>query len=435
MDQPLPWVAVAAAALSGFFSLNSYALRDTSRRKLEAAFAGRTGRHLSGLLEHLSELHMVCGLLRLLCNLTLLVVLLWLFEFQAGKANILNMLLAIALTAGIVSIFSMAIPHAWAHYAGPKVLAATAPLLLALRWALWPVVRVMRAFDVPIRRLTGIPDPRPEEQDENGIARGAARETAVKAEILHVASEGQAEGAVNSEEMDMIESVIEFGDRQAAEIMTPRTDMLALPLDASNEEIRKQVIEAGHTRIPVYDGDIDNIVGVLHAKDLLALEQTQPANLRPLMRKPFFIPETKRLDDLLREFKARKSHMAIVLDEYGGTAGLVTLEDLIEEIVGDISDEYDQPESVLMKRLDERTVEVDGRMHIDDLNDALKLSLPEEEDYDTVAGFVFSELGVIPPVGATLSAYGATFTVLAADDRKITRLRVELPAGRQARAR
>jgi putative hemolysin len=435
VDNPLPWVAVAAAALSGFFSLNSYALRGTSRRKLEAAFAGRTGRHLNRLLEHLSELQMVCGLLRSLCHLTLLVILLWLFEFEAGKPSILNILLAIALTAGIISIFSMAIPHAWAHYAGPKVLAATAPILLALRRAMWPVVLVMRAFDVPIRRLTGIPDPRPDQHDENGNDRAGARETAVKAEILHVASEGHAEGAVNPEEMDMIESVIEFGDQQAAEIMTPRTDMVALPVDASNEDIWKKVIHAGHTRIPVYDGDIDNIVGVLHAKDLLALADAEPADLRPLMRKPFFIPETKRLDDLLREFKARKSHMAVVLDEYGGTAGLVTVEDLIEEIVGDISDEYDRPESVLMKRIDERTVEVDGRMHIDDLNDDLKLSLPEEEDYDTVAGFVFSELGVIPPVGATLSACGATFTVLAADDRKITRLRVELPARQQARAK
>ena len=153
------------------------------------------------------------------------------------------------------------------------------------------------------------------------------------------------------------------------------------------------------------------------------------------MRKPFFVPETKKLDDLLREFKARKSHMAVVLDEYGGTAGLVTVEDLIEEIVGDIADEYDGPESALMRRLDDRSYEVDGRMYIDDLNDALGLSLPEEEDYDTVAGFVSSELGFIPPVDQLLEADGARFTVLAADDRRITRLRVDLPAPEEGRAR
>ena len=146
--------------------------------------------------------------------------------------------------------------------------------------------------------------------------------------------------------------------------------------------------------------------------------------MRSVMRKPFFVPETKSLDDLLREFKARKMHMAIVLDEYGGTTGLVTIEDLIEEIVGDISDEYDQAESPLLKRIDEQTVEVDGRMYVDDLNDAMDLSLPEEEDYETVAGFIFSELGFIPPVGQTLSSNGAEFTVLSADARKINRLRV-----------
>jgi CBS domain containing-hemolysin-like protein len=431
VDDPLPWVAVAAAALSGFFSLNAYALRDVSRRKLEAAFAGRSRPRLRALLEHLSELQLLCGLVRSLCNLTLLVILLYLFGFEAPRPTILNIVLAIAAAAAIISIFSMAIPHAWARYAGAKVLAVTAPVLLGLRRGLWPVAVAMRAFDVPIRRLTGIPDPHPNDRDENGNARGNARETAVKAEILHVASEGQAEGAVDPEEMDMIESVIEFGDQQAGEIMTPRTDIVALPVGASPSQIRSTVNQAGHTRIPVYDGDIDNIIGLLYAKDLLRVSDPEAIDLRAIMRKPFFVPETKRLDELLKEFKARKSHMAIVLDEYGGTAGLVTVEDLIEEIVGDIADEYDQPASALMKRIDERTVEVDGRMYIDDLNDATGLDLPEEEDYDTAAGFVFSELGFIPPVGETLAAYGATFTVLAADDRKITRIRVETPARQQ----
>ena len=425
MDDPLLWVAVLSAVLSGFFSLNSYALRGVSRRKLEAAFGGR-GKRLGRLLEHLRELHMVCSVLRALCNLSLLVAVLYLFKLAGGEAHPWGILAAAAVSAAIISVFSVAIPHTWAHYSGAKVLAVTAPVLLALRRVLWPVVMVMRAFDVPIRRLSGVPDPHSEGPDENGNNRDA-RETEVRAEILQMASEGQAEGAVNADEMGMIESVIEFGDQQASEIMTPRTDMVALPADAEPDQIWRTVIEAGHTRVPVYDGDIDNIIGILHAKDLLAVEQAGQVDLRPLMRKPFFIPETKKLDDLLREFKARKSHMAVVLDEYGGTAGIVTVEDLIEEIVGDISDEYDRPESALMKRIDDRTVEADGRMYIDDLNDALGLHLPEDQDYDTVAGYVFSKLGFVPPVGQTLTANGAVFTVLAADDRKITRLRVQLP--------
>ncbi len=241
---------------------------------------------------------------------------------------------------------------------------------------------------------------------------------------MQVASDAQAEGAVDADEMEMIESVIEFGDRRVGEIITPRTDIVAVPADATLEQVRRTVIQAGHTRIPVYAGDIDNIIGILYAKDLLAIDEPDRTDLRSVMRKPFFIPETKPLGDLLREFKAQKMHMAIVLDEYGGTAGLITVEDLIEEIVGDISDEYDRAESPLLKRIDERTVEIDGRMYIEDLNDAMGLSLPEEEDYETVAGFIFSELGFIPPVGQTLSTNGAEFTVIAADARKITRLRV-----------
>ncbi|KKL96235.1 hypothetical protein LCGC14_1846510 [marine sediment metagenome] len=428
MDEPLLWVAIASAALSGFFSLNAYALRDTSRRKLEEAFSAGSARRLRVLVEHVGDLHMLCGLLRTMFNLALLVAMLGMFV-RGPEATFLNVLAAVAVTGVVVAVFSVAIPHAWAHYAGAKVLGRVAPVLAVLRLVLWPVVTVMRAFDVPIRRLSGIPDPLGTELAENGNQRnGSARETAVKAEILHVASEAQAEGAVDADEMDMIESVIEFSDQHAGAIMTPRTDIVALRIGAGAEEVLETVNQAGHTRIPVYDGDVDHIVGILHAKDLLKTTDTTRIELRRIMRKPFFIPETKSLDDLLKEFKARKSHMAIVLDEYGGTAGLVTVEDLIEEIVGDISDEYDRPESALMKRLDARTFEVDGRMYIDDLNDALGLRLPEEESYDTVAGFVTSELGAIPPAGETLNAFGATFTILAANDRKISRLKIQLSA-------
>ena len=368
---------------------------------------------------------MLCGLLGTVCNLGFLVAVLGALKVYEDAAGIGRIVASVAVTVGVVAIVSVAIPHAWAHHAGAKVLAVTAPILMVLRTALLPLVWIMRAFDVPIRRLAGIPDPENGDGRDNGGRNGSAREMAVKAEILHVASEAQAEGAVDAAEMEMIESVIEFGDQRAGEIMTPRTDMITLPIGTDGAHVRQTVVQAGHTRIPVYDGDVDHIVGVLHAKDLLNVPDPTQIDLRRVMRKPFFIPETKLLDELLREFKARKSHMAVVLDEYGGTAGLVTVEDLIEEIVGDIADEYDQPESVLMTRLDETAVEVDGRMYIDDLNDALDLTVPEEEDYDTVAGFVSAELGAIGQEGQSLTACGAVFTVLVADDRKITRLRVE----------
>jgi len=188
----------------------------------------------------------------------------------------------------------------------------------------------------------------------------------------------------------------------------------------------EEIVVAGHTRVPVYERDMDNIIGVLYAKDLLQLTaQDKDVPLRQIMRKPFFVPETKPLDDLLRDFKRLKVHIAIILDEYGGTAGICTIEDLLEQIVGEISDEYDREEPEEMKRISDTVVEIDSRMYVDDLNDALDLELPEDEDYDTVAGLVFSEMGCIPKVGESIEAHEARFSVLAADERKIIRLRVE----------
>ena len=420
MNDPFIWLAVVSAILSGFFALNSYALRSSGRHGLEQHLSGRA-KTLAAMLEHQIDLALVCSLLRAVANMTLLVGMFALF--RADTAHIARTVLAIAVTAGVVSIVGVAIPHAWAHFAGAQVLAATAPLLLALRRLFFPIVAVMRAFEEPVRRLSGAPETFEQLQEDGDTD---AIETAAKAELLQAASEAHAEGAVEADEMRMIRSVIEFADQQAGEIMTPRTDIDALPITATAAGVREHLTGRRHTRIPVYDGEIDNIVGILHVKDLLSVEDFSKLDLRRLMRKPFFVPETKPLDELLKEFKARKLHMAIVLDEYGGTAGLITLEDLVEEIVGEISDEHDLATSALIRRLDKNVFEVDGRTYIDDINEVTGLHLPEEEDYDTVAGLVFTELGFVPPQGETLSAHGAKFTVLAADERKITRIRLEV---------
>ncbi len=259
-----------------------------------------------------------------------------------------------------------------------------------------------------------------------GSPRRSTTEDQARQEIIQAASEGAAEGKVEHEEAKMIASVIQFGDRRAGEIMTPRTNLVALPVETTWAAACKAVFAAGHTRVPVYQGDMDNIIGILYAKDLLQyVDQPQPTDLRTVMRKAYFVPETKPLDDLLREFRVRKVHIAVVLDEYGGTAGVVSIEDVLEEIVGEISDEYDHAEPALMHRLNDSAAEVDGRMYIDDLNAAMGLTIPQDRDYVTVAGMVFSELGYIPHAGETLQAYGGKFTVLAADERKITKLKVE----------
>jgi CBS domain containing-hemolysin-like protein len=405
---------VAATVLSGFFSLTGFALRSFRRTLLEETFKGpRAPKRLKVLERQLKPLRLTTALCCALANLILVVAMVMLFDQPITFWGTVGAVLS---GGAIIAVFGVAIPHAWALHGGEKVLAATLELLVFFRYTLYPVITLMQGFDVPIRRLSGVSD----EEAENGDN--------AKQEILQAATEGQAEGTVEPEEVQMIESVMEFGETHTGEIMTPRTDIFALPVDTPWAEAIERVVEAGHTRVPVYEGDLDNIIGVLYAKDMLKhTSSDKPPELRKLMRSCYVVPETKPLDDLLKEFKTRKVHLAVVLDEYGGTAGIVTIEDVVEEIVGDIADEYDLTAPEPLNRVDERNAEVDGRFHIDELNDAFELELPEDEDYDTVAGFVFSELGYIPAVGETLEAHGAKFTVLKADDRKITRIHVELP--------
>ncbi|MFW6132679.1 MAG: hemolysin family protein [Planctomycetota bacterium] len=412
---PLLWVVAALTALSCFFALVSYSLRAYRRVQLEESFNGSDGkRRLARLETHLRELRLTVSFCRIAVNVGLIVALI--YAFDAAGAGVGRLAATAGTALGLLAVFGVAIPHAWATHVGQRVLTATLDVLVAMRYALYPLVWVMQAFDVPIRRLAGVVEP-----DEQ------AHDLAAKQEILQAASEGQAEGSVQREEVRMIESVMEFAETRTDEIMTPRTDIFALRVDTPWDEAVRRIVEAGHTRVPLYEDDIDHIVGVLYAKDMLRhVGAAPPPELRRLMRKCYFVPESKTLDTLLRELKGRKVHQAIVLDEYGGTAGLITMEDVLEEIVGDISDEYDRAAPALMRRIDERTAEVDGRMYIDDLNDALGLDIPENEDYDTAAGLVFSELGYVPTAGEQLEAHGARFTVLSADERRITRLRIEL---------
>ena len=409
------WVVIVSAALSGFFALTGYALRAFRRVELEDAFSGEKGRRrLEAFDRHFRAFRLMSALLRILANFVLVMAVVGLFGLRP-ESPWYGYLAPLALALGIVGVVGVAIPHAWAEHGGERVLAVTLEPMLALRYLLWPVIGLMQIFDLPIRRLTGKSD----EPDENGEA--------AKQGVLSAAAEGQAEGSVDAEEVEMIESVMELDETSAGEIMTPRTDIIALPVEAGFADACARITEAGHTRMPVYEEDLDNIIGVLYAKDLLHhLGDQAPPPLREMMRRPFFIPESKVLDELLTEFKAGQQHMAVVLDEYGGTAGLITVEDILEEIVGEISDEYDKPEPEPITLIDETTAEIDGRFYIDDLNDVLKLKIPEDEDYDTAAGLVVSELGHIGEAGETIEAFGARFTVLAADERKITRLKVEV---------
>jgi putative hemolysin len=216
-------------------------------------------------------------------------------------------------------------------------------------------------------------------------------------ELRTLVDVGASEGVVEREEREMIHKVFELEDTLVRSVMVPRTDMFCLAFDTPREKILPALRENLHSRVPVYEGSIDVIVGILYTKDLLPyVASGLPADfdLREHLHPPYFVPESKRADALLQEFQAKKLHMAIVVDEYGGTAGLIALEDLLEELVGEIADEYDEPER-LIQRLDESTFRVSGKLPVDDLNAATGLSISNEA-YDTVGGWVLDLFGRVP---------------------------------------
>ena len=206
--------------------------------------------------------------------------------------------------------------------------------------------------------------------------------------------------------------------------------MQAIEVHTDLPTVVQMIAMTGHSRIPVYEGNIDNIIGLVYAKDLLTEigRNHEGFSLRNKIRKAYFVPETKPLRVLLHEFQNQKLHIAIVLDEYGGTAGIVTIEDILEELVGEIVDEYEETPPEAMRKIDATTIEIDARMYVDDLNEEFDIELPEDEDYDTVGGFVFSHLGYIPKTGETFEYGNINFTVVAAGPRQIQRLRIQKPS-------
>lgn len=258
----------------------------------------------------------------------------------------------------------------------------------------------------------------------DNIARFFSGRRRVTEEELHELMEAsQEEGLINVEESEMIRAIFSLGESVVREVMVPRTDMACVTVDATAEELLSTIINCGHSRIPIYEGTIDNIIGILYAKDLLRCwgASGSALDLRSIARPPFYIPETKSLDELLQEFKRRRVHLAVVIDEYGGTSGLITIEDLLEEIVGDIQDEYDTEEELLQLQEDGSVV-VDAMLPIEEFEEYFDVQV-EREKFDTVGGLVFYLLGRIPGPGEEVVCSGIRLTVLSAADRRIGKLR------------
>lgn len=244
--------------------------------------------------------------------------------------------------------------------------------------------------------------------------------------LIEKEEEGEGDSALEEDERRMIRGVFDLDETLVREIITPRVDLDAVEDTSSIGEIKEKIITSGHSRIPVFHESIDHIVGVLYAKDLL--DDTRLASIKSLgelYHNPAFIPETKNIGDLLEEFQQTQIHFAVVLDEYGGTSGVVTFEDILEEIVGDIRDEYDIDEADPSKlnRLDDGSVVADARMPIDEFNEAFEVELPEDEDFDTIAGYIVSLSGSIPQAGETVESPLVRFHIQKADQRRILKVK------------
>jgi putative hemolysin len=404
-----------------FFSVNSIALRIFSRAKLQEAFK-KANRQNNGedltdrIVANVEKLTLASSLYRLVFNMFTLLLLVAAFVQPSTELPISRYVLVFVIAVVIFSIFSLAIPHAWAKHAGEKVLSRSYKVLLFFAVIASPIIYIFKLYDGFVRRLAGVVESTPEEQQEEK-----------QEEFLTDLEQHRMEGTVDEEEQQMIEKVLELNDRTADQIMTPRTDIVAVEVNSDLQTVLQTITDAGHTRVPVYENNIDNIVGLVYAKDLLSEigKSSTDFRLRDKIRQAYFVPETKPLRALLHEFQNQKLHIAVVLDEYGGTAGIVTLEDILEELVGEITDEYEQIMPEPVKKVDENTLEVDARTYIGDLNDKFELNLPEDEDYDTVGGFVFSRLGYIPKTGEKFDHENLKFTIASAEARRIIRIKIQ----------
>jgi putative hemolysin len=397
---------VAAAAV---LAAAETSLTHLPRARVQAlADEGRKGAEsLSRMLDHRERVLNPVLFVVLLCHLVAASLVTLLAQRFLGP---LGVFVAVAIEVAVIFVLAEA---------APKTYALQHPERTAL--AVAPAVRFLVA-SLPVRALTRVLV-----AAANVVVPGKGRSAGPavsEEELLALADVAVEAGEIESEERALIRSIIDFGDTVAREVMVPRPDMVTVAATDSVEAAMETAIINGFSRIPACDGGIDDIVGFVFAKDLMRVvrDHTAFASVRPLLRPAAFVPETKRVSELMREMQAKKLHMAIVVDEYGGTAGLVTLEDLIEELVGEIVDEFDV-EGPLLEPLANGGWRADARIALDELNELLGLELPEG-DWDTLGGLVFNLLGHVPEEGESVEAAGHRLTAERIDGRRIGRVRI-----------
>jgi CBS domain containing-hemolysin-like protein len=332
----------------------------------------------------------------------------------------------------VILFFGEIVPKTMAKRHPVRVALATIPAARALAALLWPVTAaVTRATSAVVRILGGRVGPTP----------GVTSE-----EIEYLIEMGTKEGVLDEVKEELLNSVLEFADRVAKEIMVPRTRVVAVDRDAPADELVRIVTENPYSRMPVYQNSIDEIVGILLVRDIVAeVRHGRPIALAKFLKPPFFVPEQMKISRLLKEMQRRRTHLAVVVDEFGGTSGIVTLEDVIEEIVGEIQDEGDV-ETAPVKAVSPGVWLADGAVPLHDLEAVLneaprpeagseprpEVRFPEQGDYETLGGFVTAQAGRVPPVGATVAWDGLTFIVRAGDERRVAKVEIARRAPERA---
>ena len=403
-----------------------FSLRDFSRSALEEVCQQRSNPDRFGrILKDYERALLICELLLVMLMVFTCVAFasspafdLFRFPRQPDVSSASMWLARIAGAIFLLSFLLVAVPWTISRVRGEVFLFCLWPALEFLAFVLQPVWIMVMGLDRIVHRIFGLPEPD-----------STAATHLLTDELRAVVDEGHREGILQRNASRMIHRVVDLQSEDVAAIMTPRTDMVTIPADTFLRAALHLMVEQGYSRVPVVGRTVDDVVGILYARDLLAASVSLHSEMEirtvdSIAREVLYVPESQGIETLLEKMQQQKVHMAIVVDEYSGVSGLVTLEDIVEEIVGDIEDEYDEEEKLMIAAENDGSTLVDARFHIDDLNRELNLDLPEDEDFDTVGGFLMSVQGHIPAQGDIIETHGLAFEILEADERQLKRIRV-----------
>ena len=410
---------VILVILSAFFSLSETALTTISRLKIKRFYEEKL-RGAKALFELREDAHHMLATILIannVVNITASALTTLLTLQSLSMVGLHRMALAVGVATGIITLlillFGEITPKSIAIQNADRIALWVAPPIKFLSFLLYPLIELLIYFSQFFVRILG-----GKNQERSPFL--------TVDELKTMVTVGKEEGVLEAQEEHMIHSIMEFGDKKVTEVMTPRTEMICLKSTESIQEAIQVIAKEGHSRIPLYEGNIDNIIGVVYAKDLLKVKEERDLTLKECMRTALFIPEGKRIDELLFQMQSAKTHIAIIVDEYGGTVGLVTFEDIIEEIVGEIQDEYDvdsQEEGQAIKYEGTDTVILPAKMGVDEVNELLHMDLPKEE-YDTIGGFVFGLFGRLPARGETITHLNLHIQIEEVRRRQIKKIRI-----------